>query len=71
MAHLRRQRLLLAGAGINAQPRWLAEILTLVAGDHAAGGPTDTAEEAVVGPMIDNICKFAKTNNWVACSICP
>ena len=62
---------LLAGAGLNAQATWLAEILTRVAGDHAAGGPTDTAEQAVVGPMVDAICAHAKISKWAACAICP
>jgi hypothetical protein len=51
---------------------WLARILTLVAGDHAAGGPTDTAEHGIVDPMVTNICTYSKTPPpWPACADCP
>lgn len=47
-----------------AQATWLTEILTLVAGDHASGGPTETAERTVVDPMRDEICKHAAKEKW-------
>ncbi len=51
---------------------WLAQILTLVAGDHAAGGPTDVAEHGIVDPMVTNICTFSKTPPpWPPCADCP
>jgi hypothetical protein len=50
---------------------WLAEILTRVAGDHAAGGPTDVAEHGVVDPMVARICDEAKKKTWGACPECP
>lgn len=55
----------------NAQALWLASILTLVAGDHAAGGPTDKAEKTVVEPMRKKICSHAKKKKWPACASCP
>jgi hypothetical protein len=54
-----------------AQQTWLAEILTRVAGDHAAGGPTDTAEHAIVDPMVTAICNHAKAQKWGPCPACP
>jgi hypothetical protein len=54
-----------------ARQTWLAQILTLVAGDHAAGGPTDTAERGVVGPMLTTICNHAKAQSWGPCPACP
>lgn len=55
-----------------AQATWLAEILHRVAGDHAAGGPTDLTEHAVVDPMVGAICTTAKANGWApACPVCP
>jgi hypothetical protein len=55
-----------------AQATWLAEILTRVAGDHAAAGPADKAEHAVVDPMVKAICKTAKAKKWApACPVCP
>jgi hypothetical protein len=54
-----------------AQALWLAEILTRVAGDHAAGGPTDKAEHRIVDPMVKAICKTAKKKKWPACADCP
>jgi len=55
-----------------AQANWLARILVLVAGDHAAGGPTDTAEHGIVDPMVRRICRHAKANGWPACPpLCP
>ncbi len=54
-----------------AQALWLAEVLTLAAGDHAAGGPTDKAEHLVVDPMVKAICKTAKAKKWAACASCP
>lgn len=56
---------------VNAQQLWLAEILTRVAGDHAAGGPTDQAEHKVVDPMIKKICNHAKSKKWPNCPACP
>jgi hypothetical protein len=56
---------------VNAQKTWLAEILTLVAGDHAAGGPTDKAEQTVTEPMRKKICSHAKKKKWPACASCP
>ena len=43
---------------------WLAEILTLVAGDHATGGPCETAEHGVVDPMINTINTYAAAQGW-------
>jgi hypothetical protein len=60
-----------AAALTAAQANWLARILVLVAGDHAAGGPTDVAEHGVVDPMIQTICNHAKANAWGACAACP
>lgn len=47
-----------------AQNNWLAQILTLVPGDHAAGGPCDTAEHGVVDPMINRIQTHAAAQGW-------
>ncbi|MGH2535331.1 MAG: hypothetical protein ACRDJW_23980 [Thermomicrobiales bacterium] len=55
----------------NAQSLWLAEILTRAAGDHAAGGPTDKAEQTVTEPMRKKICRHAKKKKWAACAACP
>ncbi len=60
-----------AAAVTKAQSRWLTEVLKLVAGDHKAGGPTDTAEHGVVDPMAATICTHAKTSKWPACADCP
>lgn len=57
-----------AAAVTNAQALWLAQILALVAGDHAAGGPTDRAEHTIVDPMVRRICAHARRNGWPACS---
>jgi len=54
-----------------AQATWLAEILTRVAGDHASGGPAETAEHTVVDPMVTKICTHAKAKKWPACPACP
>ena len=57
---------------VNAQRLWLAHVLVLVAGDHAAGGPTDTAEHTIVDPMVRRICAHARARSWGACSPpCP
>ena len=57
---------------VNAQRLWLAQILVLVAGDHAAGGPTETAEHTIVDPMVRRICAHARARGWAACSPpCP
>jgi peptidoglycan hydrolase-like protein with peptidoglycan-binding domain len=57
---------------INAQRNWLARILVLVAGDHAAGGPSATAEHTIVDPMVTRICAHARANGWAACPpLCP
>ena len=50
---------------------WIAQDNTLLAGDHAAGGPTDVAEHKVVDPMITSICAHAKKEKWGACADCP
>ncbi|NII29263.1 hypothetical protein HB364_29560 [Pseudoflavitalea sp. X16] len=55
----------------NAQGTWLAQILTLVAGDHAPGGPTDVAEFAIINPLVATICSHATTNSWPVCVHCP
>lgn len=61
-----------ATALTTAQANWLAQILVLVAGDHAGGaGPTYVAERAVLQPMIDAICLHAKGNGWGPCPVCP
>jgi hypothetical protein len=54
----------------NAQALWLASILVEVAGDHAAGGPCDKAEQTVTEPMRKTICDFAAANKWAACAAC-
>ena len=43
---------------------WLTEILVLAAGDHAAGGPCETAEHGVVDPMINAINVHATAQGW-------
>lgn len=53
-----------------AQATWLAEILKLVAGDHAAGGPCDKAERKHTEPLRKTICAHAKKNKWGACPHC-
>jgi peptidoglycan hydrolase-like protein with peptidoglycan-binding domain len=60
-------------AALNAaQANWLARILVLVAGDHNAGGRTDTEEHAIVDPMRRRICQHARTSGWPACPpLCP
>lgn len=61
-----------AAALTTAQANWLARILVLVTGDHAAGGPTDTAEHGIVDPMVRRICTHARANGWPACPpLCP
>jgi len=60
-----------ATALASAKSTWLAKVLTLVAGDHAAGGPCATAEHTVVDPMVTNICAAVKSNHWPACPGCP
>jgi hypothetical protein len=50
---------------------WIAQDNTLLRGDHAPGGPTDTAEHKVVDPMITSICAHAKKETWGACADCP
>jgi len=61
-----------AAALTAAQANWLARILILVAGDHAAGGPTDTAEHGIVDPMVTAICAHSRANGWAACPpLCP
>ena len=61
-----------AAALTAAQANWLARVLVLVTGDHAAGGPTDTAEHEIVDPMISRICAHARANGWPACPpLCP
>ncbi len=55
-----------------AQATWLARVLARVAGDHAAGGPTDIAEHGVVDGMVNNICNAANNNCWGPCNPpCP
>lgn len=55
---------------VTAQATWLTEVLKLVAGDHASGGPTDKAESAVTEPMRKSICAHAKKKKWGACPHC-
>jgi hypothetical protein len=54
-----------------AQATWLTEILTLVAGDHNAGGPTEIAERKIVDPMRTQICAHAKKEGWGTSPDCP
>ncbi|GGG23395.1 hypothetical protein GCM10011344_25180 [Dokdonia pacifica] len=55
-----------------AQANWLTQILVLVANDHNAGGATDTAEHAIVDPMVRRICRHARRNRWPSCPpVCP
>ena len=55
-----------------ARTNWLARILILVANDHNAGGPTDTAEHGIVDPMVRRICRHAQRNGWPGCApLCP
>jgi peptidoglycan hydrolase-like protein with peptidoglycan-binding domain len=60
-------------AALNAaQANWLAQILVLVAADHAPGGTADTQEHEIVDPMIIQICRHARANGWAACPpLCP
>jgi hypothetical protein len=60
-----------AAAVSAARTAWVAQDDVLLAGDHAAGGPTQQAERAVVNPMIATICAHAKANGWGACAVCP
>lgn len=55
-----------------AQQDWLDEVLVRVRHDHDPGGPCDTAEHAVVDPMVNTICTHAKANAWGPCApVCP
>jgi hypothetical protein len=54
-----------------ATQTWIAQDNGLLAGDHAAGGPTDKAEQTVTKPMLKKICKHAKKKKWPACAACP
>jgi hypothetical protein len=60
-------------AALNAaQANWLAQILVLVAADHAPGGTADMEEHAIVDPMRRRICQHARANGWPACPpLCP
>jgi len=60
-----------AAALTSAFATWLAKAATMVAGDHAAGGPCDVAEHGVVDPMVTRICDAVKANEWPACPGCP
>jgi hypothetical protein len=51
----------------NAKANWLAQILALVAGDHAAGGPTETAEHGVINTLVNSICNHFVTVGGAAC----
>jgi hypothetical protein len=53
-----------------AQATWLAEILKLVAGDHATDGPCDKAEKRHTEPLRKSICNHAKKKKWGACPHC-
>jgi hypothetical protein len=53
-----------------ARQIWVAQCAVLIAGDHAAGGPTDAAEHKVVDPMIKLICTHAKIHAWGPCPDC-
>ena len=55
----------------NAKTLWVAEDNALLAGDHAAGGPCDTAEHKIVDPMLKKVCQHAKKQKWPACASCP
>lgn len=52
----------------NARTIWDAQYVTLINGDHAAGGPTDAAEHAIVDPVVRRICRMAKANGWGPCA---
>jgi hypothetical protein len=54
-----------------ARQLWFAECANQLAGDHAAGGPCETAEHKIVDPMLKAICKTAKKKHWPACAACP
>ena len=61
-----------AAALATGRTNWDAQYIVLITGDHAAGGPTDTAEFAVVNPMIAAICAAAQANGWASCPpLCP
>ncbi len=60
-----------ATAVTDAQTTWFNRVITLVANDHNAGGPTDTAEHAVVDPMVASICTAADNSCWGPCAACP
>jgi hypothetical protein len=50
---------------------WLAKCAARVAGDHAAGGPTDAAEKAITDPLRTTICAHAAAQKWPTCPACP
>lgn len=57
---------------VQAQQDWLADVLVRVRHDHDPGGPCDTAEHAVVDPMVTSICAHAKASAWGPCPpVCP
>jgi hypothetical protein len=58
-------------AAAAARGLWVAQNNVLLAGDHAPGGPTDTAEHTVVDPVVNRICAHAKKQGWAACPVCP
>lgn len=47
-----------------ARTSWVAEDDTLLVGDHATGGPCETAEHGVVDPMINTINAYAAAQGW-------
>ena len=60
-----------ATAKSNAYSTWLAQCSAAISGDHAPGGPTDTAEHGVVDPVASGICTYAINHGWPACVNCP
>src|SRR5690606_21448711 len=61
-----------AVALVTGRANWDAQFLVLIGGDHAGGGPAETAEHGVVDPMVAAICAHARANGWAACPpLCP
>jgi peptidoglycan hydrolase-like protein with peptidoglycan-binding domain len=51
----------------NARTLWDAQYVALITNDHNAAGPADTAEHAVVDPIVRRICNMRRANGWPAC----
>ena len=58
------------GAHGSARTGWDAEYVALIAVDHGAGGPTDTAEHRLIDPVVQRICAHAVAHGWPHCAVC-